>query len=459
MWATLLRAALKARYGNNVPDSPNQTFVNLGTGSFTSYHLLPTGTTNPTGRPAVSSTKNITAALNLAPDIIIVNLMSNDQNNSYTNKEFVDNCVTLKNVAEAAGVSIFFTSTAPRTFASGTSKALLRDAVPLMKSALGAARVIDIFDLLREPNTVADIRVAYRVAGDDVHYNDAGHDVIFKEAEKLIYPHIDATIKVIKRVVERAASPTGPWTVIAPNVNRTWTRYEDLTVNEGETWSYRVLDYIGTIASPPSNVATFTVPVSQPTGPLWRMLLDLGEANNKTFVGGWNNMTVQTPGSKAFNSSGGTSLTSIEGTSLGSVQFEMVNSGQNGYSVPVGTQGANVAVGDYPASAVLDYFVFASGEDNLFEAKITGLPAGSYTLKLFGCRNGVNDKREGLYSVNNGTPVVYESANTTTRVLTFNNVAPVIASGATTGEINIKIQVNTGSTYAYLNIVDLTRNS
>jgi hypothetical protein len=182
------------------------------------------------------------------------------------------------------------------------------------------------------------------------------------------------------------------------------------------------------------------------------VLLDLGEANNKT-TGNWNNLTAQTAGFKATNPSQGTSLIDTAGVVRTGVEFVMVNDGQNGASLPVGTQGSGIALGDYPVTAVKDYFTIGAGGDNLYESEFTGLPAGSYTLRLFASRTGTSDKREGLYSINNGTPVLYESANNTANILTFNNVVPVA------GKINLKIQVNAGSNFAHLGVLDLTRNS
>lgn len=200
-----------------------------------------------------------------------------------------------------------------------------------------------------------------------------------------------------------------------------------------------------------AQVSTTPAPVTT-QAQLWRILVDPGESNNKT-TGNWNNITEQTPGKKANNPSLGFSLIDTAGTVRTGIEYVMVNSGQNSASIPVGTGGAQIPVGDYPLSAVKDYFVISNTGDNLHESEFAGLPDGLYDLGIFASRGNVGEKREGLYSINNGSPVLYEAANNTSNILWFRGIRPVA------GKINIKIQANAGSDVAYLNVLDLTRIS
>src|SRR5882724_5981583 len=57
---------------------PKFTLLNLAVGGQTTYHIQPTGFSSPESRPTPTPDKNITAALALDPDAIIVNMPSND---------------------------------------------------------------------------------------------------------------------------------------------------------------------------------------------------------------------------------------------------------------------------------------------------------------------------------------------------------------------------------------------
>ncbi|MEO1448111.1 MAG: SGNH/GDSL hydrolase family protein, partial [Bacteroidota bacterium] len=64
--------------------NPANQVSNLAVGGFTSYRIMPTGFVPPASRPSPDTTHNITTALTLAPDAIIINLPSNDVSSGYT---------------------------------------------------------------------------------------------------------------------------------------------------------------------------------------------------------------------------------------------------------------------------------------------------------------------------------------------------------------------------------------
>jgi hypothetical protein len=81
-------------------DYPGMTNVtNLADGSLTSFAMLPTGTDNG-GRQPVNPAHNITAALALNPQIIIINLPSNDVASGYSEAITLNNFTTIINTAK-----------------------------------------------------------------------------------------------------------------------------------------------------------------------------------------------------------------------------------------------------------------------------------------------------------------------------------------------------------------------
>ncbi|MGB5930687.1 MAG: GDSL-type esterase/lipase family protein, partial [Cyclobacteriaceae bacterium] len=161
--------------------------TNLALGGLTSYELMPNGN-SVSGRPSPNTQRNITQALSLNPDFIIVNLPSNDVQQGYTNTETMNNLIAIKQTAANAGVDVFFTTTQPRDV-DETKRNQLAEQAGLMKATFGPFS-INIFNLLADSNN--RIRPAY-AAGDGVHLNNAGHAVIYDEVKAKTDPYSGAT--------------------------------------------------------------------------------------------------------------------------------------------------------------------------------------------------------------------------------------------------------------------------
>ena len=83
---------LQAHFRKNITaGNPDTLVTNLAAGGYTTYHVLPTGTVNPNGMPPVDPARNITHALSLNPDLILINLPSNDITWGISKKTTMDN--------------------------------------------------------------------------------------------------------------------------------------------------------------------------------------------------------------------------------------------------------------------------------------------------------------------------------------------------------------------------------
>jgi predicted esterase/lysophospholipase L1-like esterase len=150
--------------------------TNLALGGYTTYHILPTGTITGS-RPTPDPARNITAALALNPDIIIVNLPSNDRANGYDiQSETIANMQTVKTLAESQGVEIYFTSTQPRNFPTQGERDLLAEEASYINQNFGVYS-ISIYDELAAAD--GTIKPGYN-SGDGIHLNDAGHNYLFQ---------------------------------------------------------------------------------------------------------------------------------------------------------------------------------------------------------------------------------------------------------------------------------------
>lgn len=151
--------------------------INLAKGGYTTYHILPTGTTIPPGVfVTVDPARNITRALSYNPFAIIINMPSNDVANFYPNSGQLDNYALLQSTALENGVSAWICTTQPRNFGTQVQ---LQSQITMKDSILSiyGDYAIDLWTGFAEPNGF--ITPAFNT-GDGVHLNNAGHRLIFE---------------------------------------------------------------------------------------------------------------------------------------------------------------------------------------------------------------------------------------------------------------------------------------
>ncbi len=174
-WVNCYERYLKSVY-------PANQVINLAKRGHTSFHLMPNGFAPPGGRPKPDTLRNISRALALLPDAILVTLPSNDVASGNKVEEVLANFDVLVKTARECGVDIWFSTTQPRNFSSEKIKmqCMLRDSI-----------------LLRYPDhsvnfwsglttSKGKLREKFN-AGDGIHINNAGHRVLYEslQANKL----------------------------------------------------------------------------------------------------------------------------------------------------------------------------------------------------------------------------------------------------------------------------------
>jgi len=150
--------------------------VNLARGGYTTYHILPTGTTLP---PNVSITidtlRNITKALSHNPYGIIINMPSNDAAYGFPASEQMDNFRTLRNAALAAGAITWVCSPQPRNF---TDPAKIQIQFDLYDSVMNHFGLYAIDFWTGIADVAGFIDPTYD-SGDGIHLNNKGHRELF----------------------------------------------------------------------------------------------------------------------------------------------------------------------------------------------------------------------------------------------------------------------------------------
>ncbi len=152
----------------------SHTVTNYAASGYDTYRIMPTGYSTPVGRPAVDTTRNITWALAFDPDIIIVNMPSNDQASGYDVSETESNFETVVAVARAANVPIFLTTTQPRSdgLMSPTEMARLITVKDWINSTYGIF-AMDFWTVFA--NSDGSLITNPYSQGDGVHINALGH--------------------------------------------------------------------------------------------------------------------------------------------------------------------------------------------------------------------------------------------------------------------------------------------
>lgn len=232
--------------------APGSSVINRAKNGYDSYDIVPGATDDPT--------RTITYALAQNPNMIIVNLPSNDTNNGISIEETMDNFRLIKSLADAQGVKIFFTTTQPRNFSNLALRDELQQQADSIRAAFGNY-VIDIYDELTDFSNNKAIKAIYS-SGDGIHLNNAGHKYIYSVARNTIELHL------INYEVHRALSETGNYTML---LRTTETGFEDNNLAPGTTYYYKVrsVDVNGhSVFTPTVSATTLSDPEipSTPTG-------------------------------------------------------------------------------------------------------------------------------------------------------------------------------------------------
>ena len=175
-WVNRYRAYLKTI-------NPDNEVVNLALGGYNTYRLMPSGLTPPANRPAPDTLRNITRALALEPDAVVVNLPSNDAAAGYGRDEQLANFETIAYTAWLAGVPVWVCTTQPRRLNAERVRIqlLVRDTVLARFKALA----LNFWEGLSQPDGMP---ASGTDAGDGIHLNNAGHRLLFRRVQEMDIP-------------------------------------------------------------------------------------------------------------------------------------------------------------------------------------------------------------------------------------------------------------------------------
>ena len=160
--------------------NPLNNIINYGIPAYKTYqNLRPTGYVPPIDRPYPNTDFNISAALLVNPDAIIINMPSNDAANNYTLAEQQANFEATMRIADSLKIPVWVTTSQPRLYMSTDQMTNLRNFRTWVLTRF-AEKAVDFWDgIANEDGTIAS-----QYYYDYVHVNNSGHEEFYKRLKR-----------------------------------------------------------------------------------------------------------------------------------------------------------------------------------------------------------------------------------------------------------------------------------
>ena len=168
-----------ARFGSYLrTGDASHKLVNLAKGGYVTYQAMPTGNVPPSGVTYMPDTMyNITRALSLAPDAIIINFPSNDISKGISIDQQIENYHVMISQAAVLDVPVWICTSQPVNY--GTSQSS-RDKIKALKERIQSEfqeMSIDFYTGLCDES--GKILPQYD-SGDGLHLSDSAHAILFE---------------------------------------------------------------------------------------------------------------------------------------------------------------------------------------------------------------------------------------------------------------------------------------
>jgi lysophospholipase L1-like esterase len=176
------------------------TIYDLALSGFTTYYAMPSSYVHPPDRPEHSFGYNVTAAMALNPDVVLVNFPTNDIVDGETLTEYLSNLHVIYDSVIAGGKVCYVTTTQPLDYEPVDTLEILRAGRDSILAEFGAYS-IDFYDPLVASDSLT-INPLYYLDG--THVNAAGHRVL---AQAVINANILSTTPLPLALTAFSATP------------------------------------------------------------------------------------------------------------------------------------------------------------------------------------------------------------------------------------------------------------
>jgi lysophospholipase L1-like esterase len=165
--------ALYTDYLKNI--NPNYIVDNLAVPGTTTYIMQADNYIPPQGRPLPMKGHNITTAIQLKADAIIINFPTNDAASDYTLQEQENNFKRVTNIAKNHNILVWVASTQPRNNFTAQQVTSQKNLYTWINTYYKQKSI----DFNRGLASSKDSILFKYNAGDGIHLNDAGHKILY----------------------------------------------------------------------------------------------------------------------------------------------------------------------------------------------------------------------------------------------------------------------------------------
>lgn len=170
----------EAYYNQDATDGRDTIFYNIAQPGYDTYQEMPSDFIPPAGRPLPDDDYNVTKALSYNPDVVIINLPSNDINYGYAKSEMISNLRYMSDRILATGFSkCYITTPQPRNDMDADHRDSLLALVDSVNYSFGPF-AINFWDGLVTTDGQNMLKDEYRAIPSPLHVNDAGHNLLFE---------------------------------------------------------------------------------------------------------------------------------------------------------------------------------------------------------------------------------------------------------------------------------------
>jgi len=171
---------LQYYYNKNTSDGLDTIFYNIARGGYHTYNEVSSDCIPPLGRPAPDPLCNVSMALSYNPDVVIINLPSNDIGAGFSIAESMNNFRLMYNNITATGAKCYISTTQPRNDYSILQRKYLQDMADSINTQFGYFAV-DFWNDLVTQDGQNMLRADRKETTSSIHANDLGHDFLFNK--------------------------------------------------------------------------------------------------------------------------------------------------------------------------------------------------------------------------------------------------------------------------------------
>ncbi len=161
--------------------------INLARGGYTTYQLMPSDFVVPVqfSHLKPDTARNISKALRFNPDIVIINLPSNDNTQNVDIQTQLRNFNVLYTMGVEAGADTYVCTAQPRNFeGENFYKRQLQEELSDSIQKIYGVKSIDVFHPFADAQTMA-IKPEFD-SGDGIHLNDTAHQLFVEIVKRVV---------------------------------------------------------------------------------------------------------------------------------------------------------------------------------------------------------------------------------------------------------------------------------